>query len=92
MFLKAFSIFDLKARAFITPFFLQNEDVAIRAVGEAVNDAQHAFGKHPEDYVLYEVGGFDDSSGSLEVKVPPVSLGPVARFKLANVLKEVKRG
>jgi len=81
MYLEAFSIFDLKARAFITPFFLQNADVAIRAIGEAVNDPTHAFGKHPEDYVLYRVGGFDDSSGALEVLIPPVSIGPVAKFR-----------
>jgi len=86
MFLQAFSVFDTKVRAFMRPFFLQNEDVALRAVCDEINEPGSAVGKHPEDYILYRIGGFDDASGTLEVLVPPLSLGPLSRFKLFNAL------
>ncbi len=64
--LRAFSIFDQKAKAYMAPYFFGEVGQSTRAFTDMVNDPDHLLGKHPEDYVLYEVGQFDDSTGKLE--------------------------
>lgn len=63
--LKAFAIFDQKAKAFLPPFFLPETAVAVRTFGDCVNTKEHAFGRHPADYTLFGLGQFDMDSGSL---------------------------
>lgn len=69
--LKMMAIYDAKARAFIAPFFVAHEDVAVRIVGHAVNDLTHAFGKNPEDFQLYKLGSFWDHNGEVLPLLPP---------------------
>ena len=57
---KIFTIYDSKAGAYLTPFFLHNEAMAIRIFQDCVNDIKHQFGKHPEDYTMFSVGSWDD--------------------------------
>ena len=66
MLLKMFSVFDAKADAFLPPFFLHNNGLALRTFGDACNMKDHQFGKHPEDYTLFELGAFEDGSGTLK--------------------------
>lgn len=73
--LKIFSIFDGKAQAYIQPFFLPTVGMAVRTFTDCVTDPGHAFGKHPEDYTLFEIGEFDDHSGEIEPHTVHRSLG-----------------
>ncbi len=73
--MEMFSIFDLKSLAFVTPFFLNNTAMALRAFHDCATDKNHMFNKHPEDYVLYRIGAFDDSTAGVEVCSPPENLG-----------------
>ncbi len=73
--MEMFSIFDLKSLAFVTPFFLNNTAMALRAFNDCATDKNHMFNKHPEDYVLYRIGAFDDATAGLEVCSPPENLG-----------------
>ncbi len=61
--MKAFTIYDTKAKAYLPPFFLGETGQAVRHFTDAVNDGQSAFNKHPEDYTLFEIGGYDDATG-----------------------------
>lgn len=61
--LKCFSVFDVKAGAYIVPFFMPERGQAIRTFTDSVADRNHAFGRHPEDYTLFQVGEFDDNVG-----------------------------
>ncbi len=63
MLLRAFSVYDSKVEAYMRPFFMQTEAEALRAFRETVNDGQSSFFKHPEDYTLFKVGTFDESTG-----------------------------
>jgi len=63
--LRAFSIFDQKAKAYMSPFFMSEVGQATRSFTDMVNSSEHVLQKHPEDYVLFEVGQFDDASGLL---------------------------
>lgn len=70
---KMFSVRDSKAQAFLQPFFSSANGSALRAMADAVADHSTSFSKHPEDYILYEVGAFDDQTGEL-VAVTPIRM------------------
>lgn len=57
--IRCYSVFDAKAEAFITPWFMPTDGQAIRTFSDCVRDERHEFGKHPEDYALFRVGEFD---------------------------------
>lgn len=78
--LKMFAVFDVKAAAYLAPFFLPTVGQAVRAFADASNDPSTMFAKHPEDYTLFHVGEFDDSSGDCAPVVPHASLGNAAQF------------
>lgn len=65
MTLKVFAVRDMKAMAFLQPFYSPSVGSALRAFGDAVNDKSCPFNKHPGDYVLYEIGTYDDNSAGL---------------------------
>lgn len=62
---RMFAIQDIKAGAFHGPFCAATEATAVRLCQDMVRRADHPYGMHPEDYVLYEVGEFDDINGML---------------------------
>lgn len=68
------TIYDVKAQAYLPPFFLPNLDMGIRVFSDCLEDKTHQFSKHPEDYTLFTVGEFNDENGGLEIH-PPQSLG-----------------
>lgn len=65
--INVYSIFDTKAKVYQKPFFLMNDDVCIRAVKQAVNDVNTEIHHNPEDFIVFQVGMFDDQTGILEV-------------------------
>lgn len=65
-----FSVYDGKAEAFFAPFVAPNEGVAIRHVSEMANDRETVFGKHPDDFVLFEVGHWDEVAGKVSATEP----------------------
>lgn len=75
MILQVFSIYDSKAQAFLPPFFLPKESVAIRVFSSAASDPEHAFGAFPGDYTLFHIGSFDDDNAKIETKATPRNLG-----------------
>lgn len=66
MFLKAFSIRDTKGEVFNTPFFQKTHGEAERSFKQLINDDQSMPSKYPEDYDLYFVGEYDDSTGTFK--------------------------
>lgn len=81
MILKAFSIRDSKAEAYITPFFCPTAGVAIRNFEAAANEEGHAFQLHSEDYCLFQIGEFDDATGILTRTEQPITLGLAVNYK-----------
>ena len=72
--LNVFSIKDSKADAYMTPFFMMNDQLALRAFSDLANDKSHPVGQHPEDYHLCRIGAFDERTGELGGDMPPVVL------------------
>lgn len=82
MITKIFAIKDSKAGAFLRPFFVPNEAVAIRAVSEAFYDESSDFYRHATDYDLYELGEYDDISGKLDTQ-PPAHVVSLTELKFS---------
>lgn len=79
---KVFGVRDTKAMAFLQPFFSASTGAAMRAFDDAVNeDGKSMLAKHPEDYVLYELADYDDSTGEFKNCVPIKMLGCGADFR-----------
>lgn len=64
--LMVFSIFDSKAKAYNTPFFMPQRGQAMRSFGDLVCDEKSAISVHPEDYSLFQVGLYDDENGMFD--------------------------
>jgi len=71
---KIFVIHDVKANCYMEPWFLQQQAIAQRAFSDCVNDPDHNFGRHPEDYTLFNIGEYNDQNAKIEW-IPPQSLG-----------------
>lgn len=69
--LRVFSVLDKAVSAYLQPFFAPTVGAAIRSFGDVVNDPSHQFAKHVDDYVLYDLGEFDDSTGFLIPRQEP---------------------
>lgn len=69
-----FSVRDNVSEAYLQPFFSINTATAIRAVKDAVNDRNHEFYKHSDDYSLWGLGVFDDATGVIDPNPNPTRL------------------
>lgn len=66
-----FTVYDTKVLAYLPPFYMQTKPAAIRAITDTMQDPSHQFSKHPEDYVLFHLGDFDDNTAAIiPLKVP----------------------
>lgn len=81
MLFKIYSVWDECAKAYLQPMFFLTRGQAIRALTEAVNSSDHNFYKYADQYVLFELGSFDDSMACFELYESPKSLGVCSEFK-----------
>lgn len=65
MILTCVSIRDAKSELFSQPLFFQATGQALRAFSDAVNDEKSDYYRHPEDYSIWHLGNFDDTTGTL---------------------------
>lgn len=81
--MKVFTVFDIKTEIYQQPFFMPATGAAIRAFSDMVNDdpSKNQFAAHPEDYILYEIGSYDDSTGNFIPLDLPKALGTGSDFK-----------
>lgn len=57
------AIFDKAVGAYNTPLFFRQKMEAIRSFGDACRAEGSQFRNHAEDYVLMDIGEFDDATG-----------------------------
>lgn len=81
MIIQVYAVYDSKARAFCLPFYAPVEAVAVRNFSAGANDATLSLCKHAEDFTLFHIGSFDDSTGELVRLSQHVNLGLAANFK-----------
>lgn len=79
--LKLFSIYDSKSKAHSNPFCSAAAGSAIRGFIDLVMDEKSNVAKHPGDYTLMEIGGFDDCTGCLSPHKAAINLGTALSLK-----------
>lgn len=67
MVLKVFAVRDNKAEAFLNPFFMPTRGMAIRAMTDLLREQQNNIARYPDDFVLYELGTWDDAEGTIRM-------------------------
>lgn len=67
MIINIYTIFDDKAKIYNKPFYMHNDAVALRALTDLADDPNTDVHKHPEDFVLFKLGTFDDVSGKFDL-------------------------
>lgn len=72
--LKVVSVYDSAVQAFMRPIFVAAVGAAVRSFTDEMNRPESEMHRHPQDYVLYELGEFDDSDGSMVSITPPKML------------------
>lgn len=68
--MKCFAIKDIKSEGFNTPFFQATFGLAERAFKDACQDEKSTIAKHREDFSLYYIGQFDQTSGEFIAEQP----------------------
>lgn len=63
------AVYDTATETYGRPFPVNHPAQAMRSFQDEVNNAQSEIAKHPSDYELWQVGTFDDVSGSLEASL-----------------------
>lgn len=70
--LNIYATYDIKAEAHGTPFFMANDDLARRALGNVGRNPDTTIALNPEDFRLHRIGSFDDNSGLITPEDKPV--------------------
>lgn len=69
-----FSVWDSKAEIFGNPFSERTDATARRAFVGAVADEVSAIHRSPDDYSLFKLGEFDDTTGALRDEPSPIRI------------------
>lgn len=77
---RVFCVYDAQAEVFFPPYVAVTRGVAIRQFADMANKEGHQFNVHPDDYILYEVGSFDDSTGQVSMDSSNIRLGSARDF------------
>lgn len=77
---KCFTVFDSKASVFMQPFYMRAGGEAVRAFAASIARSGHPFHDYPADYTLFEIGEFDDDTGTFTNYDVKVNLGNGVQF------------
>jgi len=63
---------DTAAKLYGQPFFVPSVAAGLRSVGDEANRSasDNALYQHPDDFVVYHLGVFDDETGRFETMAP----------------------
>jgi hypothetical protein len=65
-----YAVYDRCSRVYDGPIPQSNDDTAIRAFTQMVNNPQSTVAQSPEDFTLFVVGKFDNATGEIVPCVP----------------------
>jgi len=65
------SVYDYIAEAFLPPFTAGNVAVGERTFVDCFQNPEHPFAKNPQDYALFHLGSFEDSTAVITHLIPP---------------------
>jgi len=73
--LQVFCLWDSKIESFMSPFFLKTVAEAKRAISDLCKE-QGKLAVHVEDYSLFHLGSWNDSSAIFDLKAAPEVVCP----------------
>lgn len=73
--MKIYSVRDDAAAAYLPPFYARQNGEAIRMFQNSLSDSQSNFAKWPDQFVLFELGEFNEDTGQITTLPAPKSLG-----------------
>ena len=74
MILQTFAIYDSKAATYSPPFSQKTLGLAIRMFSDSALDKTTTIGLHPEDFILFHLGEYDDQTGKQTDLNAPLSI------------------
>ena len=74
MIINVYAIHDSKAHSYLQPFFMHNNELAIRSFTDASMNPETQFNQHPLDYTLFHIGTYDDETSIITPQAPPEML------------------
>lgn len=80
MILNIFSIYDSKIESYMKPFYCNTKGEAIRMFSDGLKESDSLISKHPEDFTLFHLGEYDDSTAKFTPLETPHSLGVGIEF------------
>lgn len=80
MIIGVFSIKDDQVQAFNQPFYSPTTGSALRAFADHVNEPGTPANKHPQDFTLYRLADYDDSTGMFYNNTP-TRVGSATEYK-----------
>lgn len=81
--MKMFSVLDVKAGFFMTPFCESSTVQALRGFEIGANDPKSTFNRFPDDFALMEFGEFNSQTGEFKLHAAPLNLS-TARALIRN--------
>lgn len=81
--LNLYSIHDSKAVYYSAPFTARSHGEAIRMFSDTANSPDSNIGRHPADFTLFYIGGFDVQLGQLHASDAHMNLGKALDFVVA---------
>lgn len=60
-----YSLYDSKAEHYASPVMAPTDAVARRMLAVVVDDPSTELGRHPEDFILFRIGAFNEELGRL---------------------------
>lgn len=91
MILSVYSLYDAKAGYYNPPILLHNDQVALRVVSDWLSDGS-VIQKHPEDFIFFKLGAFDDQTAQYTLFPAPQVLYRLHEIQLPLSFAAVKPG
>lgn len=63
MLLNVYTLYDVKSETYGLPYFAVNDAIAMRTCYDGCLMADSTVSRHPEDFTIYRLGYYDDSTG-----------------------------
>ena len=77
---KVFAVYDSKAGIYKRPFMALTTAHGIRLFEDACCTADTEVARHPGDFTLFEIGEFDDNTGTYTMRSAHLNLGKAIEF------------
>lgn len=86
--IKLYTIFDKKMELHQEIIVSQNVSTVTRTIGEAANDPKSILCRHSTDYSLWEIGEYNQETGTIEAREKPHFVTNISELKTKEITNE----